>query len=143
MWVRFPPQALEATLRVGHENNADPEKSARWEASYDFRTVAAGEHAELFIQYHTLGEFLNRGEHSSSFSIETFLPTADLFLWVLMPEGEPYAGYNVTRHANGRPEKTEPVKVVTEYLGTDYTVLAFKLQAVQPGYTYTLSWFYK
>jgi hypothetical protein len=143
MSVRFPPQALEGTLSVCHEDKPDSQKSARWEASYDFHTVAAGDNMELFVQYHTLGEFLKRREHGSSFTFETFLPTDDLFLWVLMPENQPYAGFNITRHPDGRPEKTEPVKVVTEYLAADYTVLAFKLQAVQPGYTYTVSWFYK
>jgi predicted acylesterase/phospholipase RssA len=143
MWVRFPPQSLDATLRVSHEESADSQKSSRWEVSYDFRTVPTGEHRELLVQYHTLGEFLNRREHGSSFSFQTYLPTDDMFLWILMPEGEPYTAFHITRHPSGRPEKTEPVKVVTEYLAADSAVLAFKLQAVQPGYTYMVSWSYK
>jgi hypothetical protein len=35
------------------------------------------------------------------------------------------------------------VKVVTEYLGDDYTILAFKLLALKAGYTYEITWFYR
>src|SRR5262249_10308217 len=59
--VRFPPQALEATLSVYRDEILPTEKSSRWEAGYDFNPVAAGEHRELFVKYHTLGQFLPRG----------------------------------------------------------------------------------
>ena len=37
----------------------------------------------------------------------------------------------------------EPVKVVTEYLAEDSTILAYKLLSVKAGYTYEVTWFYK
>jgi hypothetical protein len=37
----------------------------------------------------------------------------------------------------------ERVKVVTEFLADDYSILAFKLLALKPGYAYEVQWFYK
>jgi hypothetical protein len=37
----------------------------------------------------------------------------------------------------------EEVKVVTEYLAEDYTILAYKLMLGKAGYTYEVQWFYK
>jgi hypothetical protein len=43
-----------------------------------------------------------------------------------------------------RPYQTaEAVRVVTEYLANDHTILAFKLLALKPGYVYEVSWVYK
>jgi hypothetical protein len=36
----------------------------------------------------------------------------------------------------------EGVKVVTEYLADDFTILAFKLLSVKPDYVYEVQWFY-
>ena len=47
------------------------------------------------------------------------------------------------RYEKGKPEKSEPVKLVTEYLPEDYTILAFKLLSLKAGYIYELRWFYK
>jgi hypothetical protein len=47
------------------------------------------------------------------------------------------------RYEKGKPEKSEPVKLVTEYLAEDYTILAFKLLSLKAGYIYELRWFYK
>jgi hypothetical protein len=43
----------------------------------------------------------------------------------------------------GEPKTAEAVCVVTEYLATDYSILAFKLLSLKPGYTYEVSWVYK
>ena len=47
------------------------------------------------------------------------------------------------RYETGKPEATENVKLVTEYLADDSTILAFKLLALKPGYTYEITWFYR
>ena len=47
------------------------------------------------------------------------------------------------RYKTGKPEATENVKVVTEYLADDYTILAFKLLSVEAGYTYEITWYYR
>ena len=33
--------------------------------------------------------------------------------------------------------------MVTEYLADDYTILAYKLLALKPGYIYAVQWYYK
>jgi len=35
------------------------------------------------------------------------------------------------------------VKIVSEYLADDYTILAFKLLSLKAGYTYELTWLYR
>ena len=41
------------------------------------------------------------------------------------------------------PAKVEEVKLVTEYLAEDSTILAYKLLSVDAGYTYEVTWYYK
>jgi hypothetical protein len=64
-------------------------------------------------------------------------------MWVLMPRGREYQDFRIRRHETGKPEKAEAVHVVTEYLAKDYTILAFKLLALKPGWTYEVNWVYK
>ena len=42
-----------------------------------------------------------------------------------------------------KPDKVERVRVVTEYLAEDNTILAYKLLSVDAGYTYEVTWHYK
>jgi len=35
------------------------------------------------------------------------------------------------------------VKVVTEYLAEEFTIIAFKLLSLKSGYTYEVSWTYR
>lgn len=60
-----------------------------------------------------------------------------------MPEGREYQSFSLVRYVKGKPETAEPVKLVSEYLADDYTILALKLLSLKPGYTYELTWFYK
>jgi hypothetical protein len=76
-------------------------------------------------------------------SFVIYAETAELSVWVLMPEGRLYRGFRIVRFETGKPEKAEGVKVVTEYLAEDHTILAFKLLALKPGHTYELLWSYK
>ena len=69
--------------------------------------------------------------------------TAELTTWILMPEGKEYRNFRIIRYETGKPEKAEAVKVVTEYLAEDSTILAFKLLSLKPGYTYEVSWTYR
>jgi hypothetical protein len=68
---------------------------------------------------------------------------AELTAWILMPEGKEYQGFRITRQATGKSEKMEAVKLVTEYLADDFTIIAFKLLSLKAGYTYEISWTYK
>jgi predicted acylesterase/phospholipase RssA len=142
--VRFPKQQLEATVRMSHVEGLDvEEKETRWEASFDFHSVPVGDYVDLFIETQSPGQFINRGENGASIISDIYLPTAQFVMWILMPEGKEYRGFRITRYQTGKPEKVEPVKPVTEYLADDYTILAFKLQSLKPGYTYEVSWFYR
>ena len=60
-----------------------------------------------------------------------------------MPEGKEYRSFRIIRYETGKPEKVEAVKVVTEYLAEDFTILAFKLLSLKAGYTYEVSWTYR
>jgi hypothetical protein len=37
----------------------------------------------------------------------------------------------------------EAVRVVTEYLAEEYTIIAFKLLSLDSGYSYEVSWTYR
>jgi hypothetical protein len=142
--VRFPKQQLEATLRRCNVGGLDPEdKEVRWEASFDFHAVPVGDYVDLYFEYQSPGTFLNPTEKMTEIDWDVSVPTAETTMWILMPEGMQYKGFRVNRYQTGQPEKAEPVKVVTEYLAEDYTILAFKLQPLKNGYTYGVAWYYK
>jgi predicted acylesterase/phospholipase RssA len=142
--VRFPKQQLEGTLRRCNVEGLDPEdKEVRWEASFDFHAVPVGDYVDLYFEYQSPGTFLNPTEKMTEIVWDVSVPTAETTMWILMPEGTEYKGFRVNRYLTGQPEKVEPVKVVTEYLANDYTILAFKLQPVKKGYTYGVAWYYK
>jgi hypothetical protein len=142
--VRFPPQRLNPRLRMSREENlVSGEKKCRWEASVDFGKVPAGESVELLEEHLSPADFLQHNEGSTTLTFEIQVQTAELTRWILMPEGREYRSFSLVRYERGKPEKAEAVKFVTEYLAEDYTILAFKLLSLKPGYTYELSWYYK
>jgi len=63
--------------------------------------------------------------------------------WILIPKGREYRSFRVARYKTEEPDKLEPVRIVTEYLAEDYTILAYKLLSVKAGYTYEVTWYYK
>jgi hypothetical protein len=142
--VRFPPQQLRPSLSMSRVDSSVPgQKECHWGASYDFQKVPAGEPVDLVVEYFSPGQFLQQGENSTSFHFDTEAETAELTRWTLMPEGKEYRSFRIIRYETGKPEKVEAVRVTTEYLADDYTILAFKLLALKPGYTYEVSWVYK
>jgi predicted acylesterase/phospholipase RssA len=142
--VRFPRQQLEATLRRSNVEGLGPEeKEVRWEAGYDFHAVPVGDYVDLFYETQSPGQVLSPTENGTEIVWDVRVATAEVTTWILMPKGMEYRGFRVSRYQTGKPEKVEPVKVVTEYLAEDYTILAFKLQSLKAGYTYAVSWYYK
>lgn len=142
--VRFPKQQVEATLRRCTVEGLDPgEKEVRWEASFDCHAVPVGDYVDLYFEYQSPGQFLSPSEKMTEIVWDVSVPTAEMTMWILMPEGTQYQGFRVNRYQTGMPEKVEPLKVVTEYLADDYTILAFKLQPLKNGYTYQVAWYYK
>ena len=63
--------------------------------------------------------------------------------WILIPEGKEYQSFRIVRYETGKPENVEAVKVVTEYLAEEYSILAFKLLSLKSGYTDVVSWTYR
>jgi predicted acylesterase/phospholipase RssA len=142
--VRFPPQQLQPKLLKGEMLSSLPgQKEYRWRASFDFQKVAAGDFVDLIVEYDSPGQYLQRDESSTAMPFHIQAETAELTTWVLMPEGREYRSFRVIRYETGNPEKVEAVKVVTEYLAEDFTILAFKLLSLKPGYTYEVSWSYR
>ena len=60
-----------------------------------------------------------------------------------MPRGREYRSFNISRHQTGKPETSEAFRPVTEYLADDYTIIAFKLVNLAPGWTYQVRWVFK
>jgi hypothetical protein len=142
--VRFPEQQLQPHLRMCNlEGTGQGEKQCRWEVNWNFEKVPSGEYVDLIYEHQSLAVFLSRGDGSSSLTTHMQADTAEVIWWILMPQGKEYKNYRILRYETGKPEKVESVKIVTEYLADDYTILAFKLLSVKASYTYEVSWFYK
>jgi hypothetical protein len=125
------------------ESAVPGEKTCHWEASVDFQRVPAGDYVDLIYEHLSPGEFLRHSEGSDTVASVIQAKTAELTRWILLPEGKEYRSFRTIRHKTGKPETAEAVKIVTEYLAEDYTILAFKLLLLEPGYTYEVTWFYE
>jgi hypothetical protein len=142
--VRFPTQQLQPKLSMSRMEDAPPDqKNYRWRASYDFQHVPAGEFVDLLVEYHSPGQYLQRGENGTALVFPIRATTAELTTWIFMPEGKEYQSFGIIRYETGKPEKAETVKLVTEYLADDFTIIAFKLLSLKAGYTYEVSWTYR
>jgi predicted acylesterase/phospholipase RssA len=142
--IRFPQQELQPKLLMSRVESSVPgQTECRWEASFDFQKVPPGDFVDLVIEYLSPGAFLQRGESSTTLTYDVPASTAEMIRWLLLPEGKEYSHFRIIRYPTGMPDKPEPVKVVTEYLAEDYTILAYKLLSVDAGYTYEITWYYK
>jgi Patatin-like phospholipase len=142
--VRFPPQELQPKLCVHREENgATDADHRRWEMSVDCQKVAAGDLVEILEEHLSPGDFIQDNGGSATLRFEPQAKTAELTRWILMPEGREYKRHRLLRYEKGKPETGEVFKFATEYLATNYSILAFKLLALEPGYVYELTWYYK
>jgi hypothetical protein len=142
--MRFPPQLLQPRLRVCDVESSVPgEDESRWEASFDFRRVPPGEYVDLIVEERSSGHYLQRGPSGSALTFQVQVETAELTTWILMPRAKEYRDFRVNRYETGKAGSAEAVRVVTEYLAEDFTILAFKLLALKTGWTYEVSWSYK
>jgi hypothetical protein len=140
---RFPRQELTPTLlRCLDPRGAGPERLARWEVSYDVRSVPVGQPVNLLVEHQGAGMYLRANANSTTVPLNVRADTAELTAWILMPEGREYANFRVIRH-DGKHGAVEKVHVVTEFLADDATILAFKLLSLKAGYSYEVSWTYK
>jgi predicted acylesterase/phospholipase RssA len=142
--VRFPQQELQPRLRVHREENGETGATqCRWEMSVDCAKVAPGDLVEILEEHISPGLFVHDNGGSATLTFEPQAKTAELTRWILMPEGREYRSHRLLRYEKGKPETGEVFKFATEYLEKDYSILAFKLLALEPGYVYELTWFYK
>ena len=142
--ARFPRQRLHPKFYMGNlETLATGETRCRWQAPFDLRQVPAGEFVDLISEHYSPGGYLQRRENGTTLPFVLRTPTAELTTWILMPTGKEYRDFRILRHETGRPEKSIAIRPVTEYLSDDATVIAFKLLALKPGYTYEVNWSYK
>src|SRR5436305_10147130 len=75
---------------------------------------------------------------------------AALSMWILMPQGKPYASWLVIRRSDSRGRTDDPkradVEVVTpieQFISNDSSIIGFELVGVKGGYTYDIYWTYK
>jgi predicted acylesterase/phospholipase RssA len=142
--VRFPSQQLAAKVRRSSIQTSDTGRQAcSWEASFDFEKVPAGEYVDLIVEKLSPGQFLRRGEGWTTFMFDIDASTAEMTRWLLLPKGKEYRSFRIVRYKTGKPGTVEPVRIVTEYLAEDSTILAYKLLSVDAGYTYEVTWYYK
>jgi hypothetical protein len=142
--VRFPVQQLKPKLYVRNIGSSpDGEPLRHFSVGADFRTVPSDDAAEIVYEHISPGRFIREGAGSVSFAFDIEAETLELSRWILMPEGREYSSFQITRYSAGQPESAEPVRLMTEYLAEDRTILAFKLLMPDPGYTYEVTWFYR
>jgi hypothetical protein len=142
--VRFPPQFLAPSLHSGSvQGLPGGERWVHWEVHADFKRVQPGESVDIIYEHISPGLFIREESGSATLAFDIEVETVELSRWLLLPKGREYHDYRLIRYAMGKPETSESVQVATEYLANDYTILAFKLLSLEPGYTYELTWYYQ
>src|SRR5262249_38106228 len=106
--VRFPEQQLQAQLRMSNlESEVPGEKQTRFQATWNFEKVPAGDYVDLIYEHVSPAVFLRRGERSTSIAIHMQADTAEVTRWFLMPEGKEYKSFRILRYEPGKPETAE------------------------------------
>jgi len=142
--VRFPAQQLNPKLYSRTVDRAVGDaRLVHWDVGADFVKVPPGDSVDLIYEHLSPGLFLRDGVGSTTLAFDVEAETVELTRWLLLPQGTQYRTYRLIRYETGKPKTAEKVEVVTQYLAGDYTILAFKLLALKPGYTYEITWFYR
>lgn len=141
--ARFPPQQLQPTLRKSKCPEGKP-GAHLWELSVDFRSMLPNESVDVLVEYFS-NEDLHQGADGGGCSLDFAVQaqTAEKSFWVLMPQGKEYHSYRLVRYQAGKPETAEGLLPVSDYMEGDFTILAFKLLSLSPGYTYEIRWTHK
>jgi hypothetical protein len=114
-----------------------------WGIGVDIQKVPAGESTDVIYEHESPGTYLRDGIGATTLAFDVEMETVELTRWLLLPKGKEYRTFQLIRYKTGRPDATEAVKPVTQYLADDATILAFKLLALKPGYTYEITWLYQ
>jgi predicted acylesterase/phospholipase RssA len=141
---RFPPQRFQPRLRrIVVENPKGQEKICQFEVSVDLSKAPTGQLVDVIYEHYSPGEFLQRGEVSTTIAIRSEFDAADVTRWLLLPRGREYRSFEILRYETGKPATAEVVKGFTEFLAEDSSIIAYKMASVKAGYTFEVTWFYK
>jgi hypothetical protein len=102
-----------------------------------------GHSVDLVYEHVSAGLFLKVGLDSISLSFDVRAETIELSRWVMLPEGKAFRSFELIRYPTGSPQAVTPIEPLSQFGSDDSSILAFKLLALQPGYTYELTWFYR
>jgi hypothetical protein len=143
--VRFPLQTMRPTL-VKTPDKPDPlnlgAKECLWGALYDFGNTPDGQIELLSALAQSTGLNLGREMTGGHISFNVINDTNEFTMWILMPSGQTYSSWTMTRRPMDSPETPEVVRPVEEYRANDHTIIGFQLLSVPAGYTYEVSWTY-
>jgi hypothetical protein len=141
---RFPPQRLQPKLRrmIIESPNAQ-EKKCQFEVSVDLSKAPTGQVVDVIYEHYSPGEFVQRGELSTTIAFHSEFDAAEVSRWLLLPRGREYRSFEILRYETGKPAKAEVVKGFTEYLADDSSIIAYKMASVKAGHTFEVTWFYK
>jgi predicted acylesterase/phospholipase RssA len=142
--IRFPTQQLVPKLSMMKTaESLGSEKLRRFEISADFKRVPPGDVVDLIYEHYSPGLFLQRSDNATTLTYPIEVDTAEMTRWFMMPRGHDYKSWRVLEYETGKPGTVEPLKVHTEYLADDNSILAFKLLSVKGGMTHDVEWKYK
>ena len=138
---RFPPSQYQPRLRrVSMENLSTKKASSQFEVGVDLSKVPSGQVVDVTYENYSRGDFLRRGENSTTVAFHSDVDAVEFTRWFLLPRGEEYRSYQIVRYETGKPETTEVVKGHTDYMVDDRSIIAFKMVKVKAGYTFEVTW---
>jgi hypothetical protein len=141
---RFPPQRFQPRLRrMFVETPNAQEKRCQFEVSVDLSKAPTGQVVDLIYEHHSPGEFVQRGELSTTIAFRSEFDAAEVTRWFLLPRRREYRSFEILRHQTDKPATAEAVKGFTEILADDSSIIAYKMASVKAGYTFEVTWFYK
>lgn len=141
---RLPPSQHQPRLRRRHvENSSAQEASCQFEVSVDMSKVPNGQVVDVSYEYYSRGDFLQRGENSTTVAFRSEADAPEVTRWFLLPRGKEYRSYQILRYETGKAGTAEVVKGLTDYMVDDPSIIAFKMASVKAGYTFEVTWFYK
>jgi hypothetical protein len=141
---RFPPQRIQPRLRrMVVENTNAQEEPCQFEVSVDLNKVATGQVVDVIYEHYSSGEFVQRGDISTTIAFRSEFDAVDVTRWFLLPSGREYRSFEILRYETGKPATAEVVKGFTEYMPDDSSIIAYKMSPVKAGYTFEVTWFYK
>jgi predicted acylesterase/phospholipase RssA len=141
---RFPPQRFQPRLhQMVVENSNAQEKKCLFEVGVDLSKVPTGQVVDVIYEHYSPGEFVQRGEVSTTIAFRSEFDAAEVTRWILLPRGREYRSFEIVRYETGKDATAEVVKGFTEYLADDSSVIAYKIASVKAGYTFEVTWLYK